>query len=54
MCMDKDLIGYGFFQIIYYFNKSKITPIKFYSILLNKIHQFYYKRVRYCVQIMIK
>ena len=41
MYMDKDLIEDKLFQIIDQFNEKKITPIKFYSIRLNKIHPFY-------------
>ena len=39
--MEKYLIEEKFDQIIDQFNEKKITAIKFYSILLNKIHPFY-------------
>ena len=38
--MEKDLIEDKLYQIIYQFNESKITPIKFDSIILNKTHPF--------------
>ena len=41
MYMEKDLIENTLFKIIGQFNEKKITPIKFYSIRLNKIHPFY-------------
>ena len=40
--MDRYLIKYKRYQISYQFNERKIAPIKFYSILPNKIHPFYY------------
>ena len=40
MYMDKDLIEHKLYQIIHHFNERKITPAKFYSILLNKMHPF--------------
>ena len=39
--IDKDLIEYKFYQIIHQFNETRIANVKFYSILLNKIHLFY-------------
>ena len=39
--IDKDLIEYKFYQIIDQFNETRIANVKFYSILLNKIHLFY-------------
>ena len=36
--MDKDLIEDKLYQLIYQFSERKITPEKFYSILLKKIH----------------
>ena len=39
--MDKDLIKDKLYQIINEFDESKITPVKFYLILLNEIHPFY-------------
>ena len=39
--MDKNLKKDKLYQIIYQFNERKITPIKFYSILPNKIHLFH-------------
>ena len=41
MYMGKDLIEDQLYQIIDQFNERKITPTKFYSILLNEIHPFY-------------
>ena len=41
MFMNKDLIEDKFYLITDQFNERKNTPIKFYSILLNEIHQFY-------------
>ena len=41
MYMEKDLIEAKLFQIINQFDEKKITPINFYSILLNKMHPFY-------------
>ena len=46
MFMDKDLIKEKLhkdelYQIIDSFKYRKITPVKFYSILLNKVHPFY-------------
>ena len=40
MYMDKDLIEYKLYQIIHHFNERKITPAKFYLILLKKMHPF--------------
>ena len=39
--MDKDLIEDRLSKMIDQFNERKIRPIKFYSILLNKIYQLY-------------
>ena len=36
------------YQIIDQFNERKITPTKFYLILLNKIHPFYDRNGRTC------
>ena len=41
MYMDKELIEDNLYQIIDQLNKRKTLSAKFYSILLNKIHQFY-------------
>ena len=41
MYMEKQLIEDKLYQIIDQFRERKITSIKFYSILLNKIHIFY-------------
>ena len=41
MYMEKQLIEDKLYQIIDQFRERKITSIKFYSILLNKIHTFY-------------
>ena len=46
--MDKDLIEDKLYQIIDQFNERKITPLKFYSILLNEIHPFYDGNGRTC------
>ena len=48
MYMDKELIEDKLYQIIDQFNGRKITSTKFYSILLNKIHQFYDGNGRTC------
>ena len=39
--MDKGLIGDKLYQVRDQFIKRKITPVKFYSVLLNRIHSFY-------------
>ena len=39
--MDKNLKEDKLYQIIYQVNERKIRPIKFYSILPNKIHLFH-------------
>ena len=44
--MDKELIEDKLYKIIDQFNERKITSAKFYSILLNKIHAFYYGNSR--------
>ena len=46
--MDKDLIEDKLYQIIDQFNERKITPLKFYSILLNEMHPFYDGNGRTC------
>ena len=46
--MDKDLIEDKLYWIIDQFNEKKITPTKFYSILLNEIHPFSYGNGRTC------
>ena len=46
--MGKKLIDDKLYQIIDQFNERKITPTKFYSILLNKIHPFYDGNGRTC------
>ena len=38
--MDKDLTEDKLYQIIDQLNKRQITPIKFYSIIIHKIHPF--------------
>ena len=48
MYMDKDLIEDKLYWIIDQFNEKKITPTKFYSILLNEIHPFSYGNGRTC------
>ena len=40
MYMEKDLVEHKLYQIIYHSNERKITPAKFYSIRLNKMHPF--------------
>ena len=40
MYINKDLIEDKLYQTIDQFNERKTTPVKFYSILLNKINQF--------------
>ena len=39
--IDKDLIEYKYYQIIDQFNETRTANVKFYLILLNKIHLFY-------------
>ena len=46
--MDRDLIKDILYQIIDQFNESKITPLKFYSTLLNEINPFYDGNSRTC------
>ena len=46
--MDKDLIEDKLYQIIYQFSKRKNTPLKFYSIIIHKIHPFYDGNGRIC------
>ena len=41
MRLDKDLIEAKHYHIIHQFNERKITPLKFHSILLNKIQPSY-------------
>ena len=48
MYMDKELIEDKLYQIIDQFNERKITTTNFYSMLLNKIHQFYDGNGRTC------
>ena len=38
---EKILMEDQFYQIVDQFNERKITPTKFYSIFLHKIHSFY-------------
>ena len=46
--IDKDLIEDKLCQVIDQLNKGKITPVKVYSIFLNKIHTFYDGNGRMC------
>ena len=46
--MDKDLIENKLYKIIDKFNQRKTTPVKFYSILLNKMHPFEDRNGRTC------
>ena len=39
--MDKDLVENSLYQIIDQFSERKITTVKLYLIILNKIHPFY-------------
>ena len=48
MYMGKELIEDRLYQIIDQSDERKITYTKFYSILLNKIHPFYYGNGRTC------
>ena len=48
MYMDKDLLEDKPYQIRDRFNEKKITPTKFYSILLNEIRTFYDGNGRRC------
>ena len=55
--MDKDLIEDKLYQLIYQFSERKITPEKFYSILLKKIIHLMIEiveRARNCLLIMKK
>ena len=58
MDMDKDLIEDKLCQIIDKFSERKITPEKFYLLLLNEMHPFYdgHGRTcrRYCFLMMLK
>ena len=38
---DKDIIEEKLYQIIHQFSKSKLRPIIFHTIFLNKTHSFY-------------
>ena len=44
--MNKDLIEDKLYQTIDQFNERKTTPVKIYSILLNKINPFFDKTER--------
>ena len=46
--MEKQLIEDKLYQIIDQFSERKITSVKFYSILLNKIHPFFDGNSRTC------
>ena len=46
--MAKDLIEDKLYKIIDKFNQRKTTPVKFYSILLNKMHPFEDRNGRTC------
>ena len=46
--MDKDLIEDNLYQLIYQFSERKITPVKFYSILLKKIYPLNDRNGRKC------
>ena len=48
MYMDKKLLEDKLYQIIDQFNERKISSIRFYSILLNKIHPLYDGSARAC------
>ena len=48
MYIDKELMEDKLYQIINQFSERKIAYTKFYSILLNKIHPFYYGNGRTC------
>ena len=50
MYMDKELIEDKLYQIIDQLNliKRKVSSIKFYSILINRIHSFYDENGRMC------
>ena len=65
MYMNKDVIGDKFYQIIDQFNEWKITPVKFYAMILlhkniflcNKHIHFMMgilERVRYCLLMIIE
>ena len=46
--MDKDLIEDKLYKIMDKFNERKIMPVKFYSILLNKMHPLEDRNDRTC------
>ena len=46
--MNKEVIENKLYQMIDQFNKREITSLKFYSILLYKIHPFYDGNGRTC------
>ena len=48
MEMYKDLMEDKLYQIIDQFHEEKIKPVKFYSIRLNDIHQFYDRNGKTC------
>ena len=48
MYMDNKLIEDKLYQVIDQFNERKITSLKYYSILLNKIRPFYDGNSRTC------
>ena len=48
MYMDNELIEDKLYQITDQFTERKFTSIKFYSILLNKLHPFYYGNGKTC------
>ena len=49
MYTDKDLVEDKLYHIIDQFNENKITPVRFYSILLNEMYQFYNGHGRTCM-----
>ena len=48
MYMDKVLTKDNLYQIIDQYSERTITPVKFYSILLNETYPFYYGNGRIC------
>ena len=54
IAMDKDLIKGKFYQSIDHCNEKKTTPIKFYSIHLNKIRSLHYIILLYYQLMMTK
>ena len=48
MYIDKDILEDKIYQTKHQFNGKKITPVRCYTILLNKIHPFFDGKGRTC------